>query len=172
MNAKKSVDFVKLLMGILSVILAFFVISNPAASVLSLTWIIGVFLIINGVMRFSNRNTLRSMGMSNTGMLTFSAVLDIILGLIILFVPASGEIYIWIVLSLALIMDSAFELFAAGVIKQASTGLYWFTVILAVLGIILGFILLFNPILTLGVAVLLLGAYFLVYGIMDIVTAF
>lgn len=172
MNAKKSVDFVKLLMGILSVILAFFVISNPAASVLSLTWIIGVFLIINGVMRFSNRNTLRSMGMSNTGMLTFSAVLDIILGLIILFVPASGEIYIWIVLSLALIMDSAFELFAAGIIKQASTGLYWFTVILAVLGIILGFILLFNPILTLGVAVLLLGAYFLVYGIMDIVTAF
>lgn len=172
MSAKRDFDFLKLLMGILSVGLAYFVLSNPASAVISLVWMVGLFLVINGVIRFANRNTLRSMEMSNTGMLTVSAVLDIILGLIILFVPASGITYIWIVLTLGLIMDSTFELFAAQFVKKLSTGLYWFTVIMAILGIILGIFLLFNPIAAVGLAVALLGAYFLVYGIMNIVAAF
>lgn len=172
MNKSTGFDIVKLLLGILSVGLAYFVLANPASAVISLVWMVGLFLIINGVMRFANRNALRSMGMNNTGLLTFSAVLDIVLGIVVLVVPASGVTYIWIVLSMALIMDSMFELFAARFVKDASTGLYWFIVVMAILGIILGFFLLFNPIAAVGVAVALLGAYFLVYGIMNIVTAF
>lgn len=172
MNKSTGFDIVKLLLGILSVGLAYFVLANPASAVISLVWMVGLFLIINGVMRFANRNALRSMGMNNTGLLTFSAVLDIVLGIVVFVVPASGVTYIWIVLSMALIMDSMFELFAARFVKDASTGLYWFIVVMAILGIILGFFLLFNPIAAVGVAVALLGAYFLVYGIMNIVTAF
>lgn len=172
MNAKKNFDLVQLLMGILSVALAYFVLVNPASAVISLIWVVGIFLIINGVMRFANRNAVRDMGMSNTGLLTFTAVLDIIMGLAVLFIPATGLTYIWIVLSMSLIMNSAFQLFSANFVKSVSTGLYWFTVIMAVFGIILGFVLLFNPMFALGLAVALLGAYFLIYGIMNIVSAF
>lgn len=172
MNAKKSFDFVQLLMGILSIALAYFVLVNPTSAVISLIWIVGIFLIINGVMRFVGRSAARDMGMSNTGLLTFTAVLDIIMGLAVLFIPASGITYIWIVLSMSVLMNSIFRLFTAKALKAVSTGLYWFTIILAILGIILGIMLLMDPVFALGLAVALLGAYFLVYGIMNIVSAF
>lgn len=172
MNAKKNFDLVQLLMGILSVALAYFVLVNPASAVISLIWIVGIFLIINGVMRFAGRNVAREMGASSTGLLTFTAVLDIIMGLAVLFIPASGITYIWIVLSMSVLMNSTFRLFTAKALKSVSTGLYWFTVILAILGIILGIMLLMDPLFALGLAVALLGAYFLVSGIMSIVSAF
>lgn len=172
MSKSNGFDIIKLLLGLLSVGLSYYVLTNPVSAIYSLVWIIGIFLIINGIMRFAGRNTARSLGMKNTGMMTFSAILDILFGLLVIFVPASGIAYIWIVLSMALILDSAFELFAASLVKETSKGLYWFIIIMAILGMILGFILLFNPVTAVAVAVALLGAYFLVYGIMNIVTAF
>jgi len=172
MSKSNGFDIVKLLLGILSVALSYFVLANPAITMVSLIWLVGGFLIVNGIMRLVNRSVARDMGMKNTGMLTFSAILDILLGLLLIAVPQTGVAYVWIVMSMALILDSAFELFAANLIKEASTGLYWFIVIMAILGIIVGFILLFNPAAAIAVAVSLIGAYFLVYGIMDIVTAF
>ncbi|MZM07541.1 hypothetical protein GT958_09365, partial [Bifidobacterium pseudocatenulatum] len=70
------------------------------------------------------------------------------------------------------IADSVFALLAADLAKGVSNGYYWFTVIVNILGIILGIMLLFNPISSALTLSFLVGFYFMLFGITHIVYAF
>ncbi|KRN33213.1 hypothetical protein IV68_GL000011 [Weissella halotolerans DSM 20190] len=168
---KKEFDPFKLIMGILSLILAYFVMTRVGITVQVMVILVGIFMLVNGVIRFMGRNKLRKLGMDKTGWLTFSAILDILVGILVLVMPDFGIVYIWILLTIGLFMDSLFELWAARFVKE-SKGYYWFTIIFAIIGIVLAIIMMFSPALALTFGVALLGAYFMVYGIMEVVEAF
>ncbi|MBX4172024.1 HdeD family acid-resistance protein [Weissella viridescens] len=173
MNQSKGFDIFSLVLGILSLVLAFVVLKFPGGSLAAIVIVIGIFMIIDGILHFSQRGHLRSIGMKSTGMLTFLAILDIIVGLAIIIWPASfGAIYVWIFVAIGMVMDSLFELWAAKYIKQVGKGYYWFVVIMAIIGLILGIVMMFSPAFGLSFVVALLAAYLLVFGVMEIVKAF
>ena len=70
------------------------------------------------------------------------------------------------------IMDSIGELIVSDVFKSLSSGYYWFKIIMNVLGLILGIMMLFNPIISALTISFLVGLYFLTAGIDFIVTSF
>ncbi|KRN77632.1 HdeD family acid-resistance protein [Weissella minor] len=173
MNESKGFDIFSLVLGILSVILAFFVLNHPGVSMSVVIIIIGIFMLVDGILHFGRRSRLRELGMKSTGMLTFSAVIDIIAGLMIIFMPTSfGAMYVWIVVAVGMVMDSLFELWAAKYVKHLGKGYYWFIVIMAILGIIFGIVMMFSPAFALTFVVAMVAAYFLVFGIVQIVNAF
>ncbi|HAP9234537.1 TPA: hypothetical protein IWI47_001253, partial [Enterococcus faecium] len=56
--------------------------------------------------------------------------------------------------------------------RGVSEGYYWFTIIVNILGILLGIFLLFNPISSALTLSFLVGFYFMLFGITHIVYAF
>lgn len=170
-NEKRKFDPFLLLMGILSIVLGVLVIRNPAASLFSLIILIGIFMIVDGIIKFSQRNVMHQAGLS-TGMVTFSAVLDIIIGIMIFFMKDFGAVYVWIAFAIGFIMDSGFELWGSRFIPKDHPGYYWVNVILGIIGVILGIALLFYPQLALATAVMLLAFYLVFFGILQIVKSF
>lgn len=70
------------------------------------------------------------------------------------------------------IIDSIGELLIADVFKAVSRRYYWFKVVMNVLGLILGIMMLFNPIVSALTISFLVGLYFLTSGIDFIVSSF
>ena len=70
------------------------------------------------------------------------------------------------------IADSVLALFTADLARGVSEGYYWFTIIVNILGILLGIFLLFNPISSALTLSFLVGFYFMLFGITHIVYAF
>lgn len=101
-----------------------------------------------------------------------SAIIDIIAGLIVLFRPGVGIVFIAIMFAIWFIFDSAIDIATAGVFKQFSRGYSVWLIILSILGIILGIILLFSPMLSAMTIVWLLSAYLLTFGIIKVIQAF
>lgn len=84
--------FVDLLMGVLYGVVGFMVLANPAASAVSLTLLIAMFLIIGGIFRLVAAVTTRY---PNRGWLAFHGVIALILGVLIWQQwPASG---LWVI---------------------------------------------------------------------------
>ncbi len=89
-----------------------------------------------------------------------------------LFNIGAGVVALPFVFAVWFIADSVFALLAADLAKGVSNGYYWFTVIVNILGIILGIMLLFNPISSALTLSFLVGFYFMLFGITHIVYAF
>lgn len=108
----------------------------------------------------------------SSGWLIFSAILDIILGIIFLFQPGFGVLFIAIIFAIWFILDSITELISAKFFKEFHRGYYWFIVILAILSLVLGVILLFSPLLSAITVVWLVSTFLIVFGIMKLIQAF
>lgn len=165
---KNSFKPLMLILGILSIILGVIIPKNFGASLTILSFIVGAFILVEGGIKFSERNVVQNLGFG-TGWITFSAVIDIIFGILCFITPELGITYIWILFSISFIVDSIFELLATKLIdRRNQTGLFWFNVILGVLGLILGFYLLFSPMLAISTLLFIISFYLVFFGILQI----
>lgn len=171
LNKQRDFDPLMLLLGIISVIVGFLVLKWPAASLTTLAFIVGFFMVVEGIVKFSEKKVIVASGKNSTW-LVISAIIDIVFGLVCFFVPGLGLMYIWILFSILFIVDSIFELWGSKFIPNDRKGYYWLTVILGVLGFILGIALLFNPMLALSTVLFLVSFYLMFFGILQIIKAF
>lgn len=105
-------------------------------------------------------------------MIIFAAILDIILGIIVLVYPGWGILYIAILFAIWFIVDSIIEIKAAKLFKEFHRGYATWLVVLGVISIIMGVVLLFSPLLSAMTIVWLVSVMLIVFGIMHVVQAF
>lgn len=160
-----------LILGIASIIIGFLIPRYPKASLLTLAFLVGVFIFIEGLIKLGERKIIRNFH-SETGWLTFSAILDLIFGIICFLIPAVGLSYLWMMFSITFILDSFFELWASRLIPSSRRNYYWVDVVLGVVGIILGVILLFNPMYALSTILFLIAFYFIFFGVLQVIKSF
>jgi uncharacterized membrane protein HdeD (DUF308 family) len=77
-----------------------------------------------------------------------------------------------VIFALWFIISSANELTIAGFFHQLNVGYYWLLFILDILGLIIGVVLLFSPMLSAITMVWLISFYLIVIGIVKIIQAF
>ena len=86
------------LMGVIALVAAFFAIFSPAVTAVALTWILGIWLIVRGVMElalsFSDRRT------APRGLMLLGAAIDFLLGVLFVANPGAGVVGIAFVLGL------------------------------------------------------------------------
>lgn len=94
-----------LISGILNIILGMLLVTSPAPDLLvSFGFLFGMDMLVLGFEQLSATGTLSAVGVSGTGWITLNAVLNIIVGLILLFSPITSVIAISIVVALYLIV--------------------------------------------------------------------
>ena len=93
--------------GILTVILALFVLYNQAFTMLTLPFVFGMWLIFSGITRFVQSFDLKAFGVRGWGWFTAEGLLLALVGVISFLNPIAGMEAISVVLGISLILEGA-----------------------------------------------------------------
>ena len=100
------------------------------------------------------------------------AIVDVILGILFILNIPAGVAALGYIFAFWFLFDSIVALLNVGHLKQFNTGLYIVSMILNILGVIVGILLLMDPVVTAVTMVTLVGFYFAFFGINAIIIAF
>lgn len=169
---KRKFNWMSFLVGILFLLVSLVAFQNPETSLVAIVIYFAVTAIINGIYSLFIRTRIKEFtGYRSTGFLVL-AIAEILIGLVLLFRLDTGIIALAYVFALWFIMDSVRNLFLLGPTRLVSVPLYWFSMIVNILGIFVGFSLIVDPIVSLLTISFLVGFYFLMNGLIYIVGAF
>ena len=172
MNERKTVDWGSLILGILFVIVSLMSFQDPVGNLMAIVVVFAIFAFLKGIFELFVRNRMKELSGYKGKTPLVVGIIDILVGIFFLFNIGAGVVALPFVFAVWFIADSVFALLAADLAKGVSNGYYWFTVIVNILGIILGIMLLFNPISSALTLSFLVGFYFMLFGITHIVYAF
>lgn len=168
----KRFDWAGFILGVLFVILGCAAMYHMDTTLKFVSVLIGIGAILKGIYEIWLRQTVNSLLDHKSVWLLIMAILDIILGIIFLCFHAVGALTIAYIFAIWFIIDCVGQLQVSNFYRQFGKGYYWLLVVLNVIGIIMGVVLLFNPMLSAFALVWLIATFLILIGILAIVAAF
>lgn len=171
-DARRKFDWFSLIIGILLVVLGAAAINAPEKTLTLISIFVGIGALAKGIYTIWFRKTMQDFtGMKHTFLL-ISAVVDIILGLLLLLKINFGIGVLAYLFAFWFIFDSIMQLFADHFFKAMSRSYFDVLIVLNIITLILGIILLFNPMLSVYTLVGLVAFYLFFIGVVKIIQAF
>ncbi len=168
----KKIDWIELIIGILFFILSLAAFNDPTGSLVSITIYIGIITIIKGLFYLFFYYKLKKIAKKNTVSFIFVGVLDIILGAVLLSNISYGVIALPFIFSIWFLTDSIGNLFSLDMAREISSGYFWFSLIINIIGIMLGISLLYNPIISALTLSFIVGSYLMIVSFSLVAHAF
>ena len=161
--------WLSLIIGILLIITGFILFVNPIETTLALVQVISILLIIMGIVRivrfFSNE-------IFKSGMFLIGGILDIVLGIIMIYNrPATTIAFLWLI-GFWQIFHGINELVLSIDIKQLGFKRWWLGILAGIIGIIFGFMLINNLMLSTVYVSVSIGISMFMFGVTFISTFF
>ena len=150
-----------LIMGTLLLIVAVIIFSYPVKNFYTLTWLIGLFILINGVIQLLFRRAARALAGSGSGLIVVIGIIDIIFGLLVIFNVGASSTFFIFMFAAWFIVSSIIGLMTIS--KQSR--LKGLSIIVNVLGLLLGIILLFNPMMGMILVSTMIAITFAILGV-------
>ena len=172
MRRRSKFGWMELIVGILLAGLGIMTFIKPGGILTGVIIIYGLIAVITGIadMIFYIRME-RHMGFAPT-LALIAGVLSVMAGLMLLIYPGIGEGVISILFPLWFITHCVSRLSHLGIVKiTAGRGYYYFTMVINVIGLIVGILMILQPAVTLLALNYLIGFYLLLLGIDNIVLA-
>lgn len=169
---KKRFDWASLILGIVLVVLGCVSIMHPDKSLHLLCILVGVGLLLLGIYELWARKEDAGMARLSFWLAARYRYSRHCFGDRLLVYQNFGTTVIAVIFALWFIISSANELTIAGFFHQLNVGYYWLLFILDILGLIIGVVLLFSPMLSAITMVWLISFYLIVIGIVKIIQAF
>ena len=152
--------------GVIALIIGILFITMPGVTISTLCILVGIFLLLNGLMAL-----IKAMKTSNAKKtLLLYGLICLAAGLIILINPALLAGIFVIAFSLLVIISGANQLAAAIKTKSTPGSARILAALTGILSLALGLALLLRPDIGLKVIIMLIGIYFLAFGILAIAT--
>ena len=172
MQPRWGFDWHELITGVLSLIAAYVVIGMPRVSLTAMSVIFGFLAILSGLTTLSGVSKLRDF-VGNWAVGAFIlAIIDLLIGLFFIIKPSSGIVVLGYVVAFWFIIDAIERLIVVAHLRDFGTGYFIASIILDVLPLILGVLLLINPVIAMMSVTWLIGFYLIVFGINAIMLAF
>lgn len=173
MTQKSKFKWTELILGILLILLGIYTFAKPSTALTSVVILYGLLSIITGAADIVIYVALeRRTGFGPTLSLV-TGVLSILVGLLILLNPAAGKWTLAVFFPIWFIAHCISRLANIGLTRiVAGTAYFYFSLIINILGLLLGFILILNPwasVLTMSYTI---GFYLILIGVGSIVMAF
>lgn len=172
MMTQRKTDWGSLILGILFILTALLSFRDPLGDLVSLVILFAVLAILKGIFELFFRNKLKELTGIKAYVPIITALANSAIGIYLLFNLTIGVTLLPYVFAIWFVVDSILSLFTLDLAKKVSTGYFWFSLILTILGIFLGFMLLVNPLSSALTLSFLVGTYFMLFGINQIVYAF
>ncbi|OFN02520.1 hypothetical protein HMPREF2626_02565 [Aerococcus sp. HMSC062A02] len=171
-NNDQSFGWGHFILGILFIILALFAFRDPLASLMTLAFVFAIGILFRGIYQLMVRHRLKeSFGIKPTHLLIFG-IINILLGLYLVFKPGLSASILPFIFAFWIFISAIFGFMSLSAIKQVSRPLFWLTLILNIIALIVAVFLIFNPLSALVSLTFLVAFYFLLSGIQHIIYAF
>ena len=147
MQAKTPFRITEILLGILFIFLAIYTLTHPLRGAGFLVILYAISAIVTGIFDIFAYVNMKKNGTATGGELSIvSAILTLIVGIILVFSPGTGVWVLTFLFPIWFILHAVMRLSTISLIKESGgKGLYWFTLIINVICIILGVLMLFDP---------------------------
>lgn len=170
MRDSSTVNWWRLLLGIFAIIVSLLSFNNVTGNLVSVVIFYAIFAICKGIFELFVRRTIEDLTGFRSFLPIIIGVIDIVIGIYLLFNLNIGLTILPYVFAIWFIVDSVLGLFTLDI--GLGAGYLWFSLILSILGIVVGISLLFDPLSSALTLSFMVGFYFMLFGIDEIVSAF
>ncbi len=168
-----NVNWANLLLGIIYIIVAIIAFKDPTASLLSISILLGIAVILSGIGEITISKTInRYYPDDNYNLRLISGIVQIILGVVILVDINTTFVALPYIFAIWFIFTSTMGIILANPLRLIANGIWTTLLVLNILGIILGVMMISNPLSGYITIVMLVGLYFLILGIRTIIHSF
>lgn len=169
MTRRSSYGWIELILGILLIILGIYSAGQPIGTLLGFVIVYAIVALITGIADIVVFIRLRSRAGASSWVTLVTGIISIICGILLLVNPNAGAWALSFLFPIWFIVHCINRLANLGYIREtAGNGMYWFTLIVNVISIILGIMLIFMP----GAAALtlsfLISFYLILAGVSSI----
>lgn len=172
MRNKKTLGWGELILGVLLIVLGIYSFSRPASALADVTYLYGILALITGVIDIVFYVKLEQRTGFGPGLSLAGGILSVIAGLLILLYPSAGAWALMVLFPIWFIAHCISRLTRLPLIRLAGrSGYYYFTLILNILGIVLGFLMIVDPMISIFSIGYVIGIYLLFLGIDSLVSA-
>lgn len=149
--------------GVLAIILGVWMWQKPVNAVIAMTWLFGIVMLITGIGSIVVWNDIRKITQRSTGLL-INGVLNVIIAAIMIFSHTTSFLMLAILFAVWFIVDSC-TWFSFSELSVHPT----LSKVFSIIGVILGVLLLFSPMLSLSTLVVFVSVTLIIYGFVVIV---
>lgn len=170
---RSTFGWVEILLGILMIGLGIYTLLNPVESIYAFVIVYAIVAIISGIADFVFFYQMEKRGGFGSTMMLISGILNVLVGILLLTNISAGTLTLTLLFPVWFIFRCIARLSNLDYVKAFGSSLeYWVALIANILGIILGIMLLFNPLLSATTMVYFVGFYLLVAGLSSIIVGF
>lgn len=166
MKSRTQIGWLELLIGLAFAALGVLTLMNPSTVLTTLVVVYGIAAIVGGIFDVIYFFRMERKAGFEPIMLLVSGLLSIAVGVLLLFFTKTGGIAAGILFAIWFIIRCVARLMNLGYVKEVSgTAYFWLTLVVNVIGVIIGIMLLFNPVTSAITMVDFIGIYLLILGI-------
>lgn len=164
---KSTIGWVEIILGILMVVLGIYTLINPVEqTIMAIVIAYAIVAIVSGIADFVIYYRLEKRGGFGSAMMILSGVLNVLVGILLLFNLGAGAWTLTILFPIWFIVHCFARLMNLDYVKVFGGRFqFWVSLIANVIGIILGVMLLFNPFASMLSMVYFVAFYLLVVGL-------
>lgn len=160
--------WISIISSVIFILLGIILVAHPETSLTIMSYAICILLVGNGVYQLL-------MGYHSVSLALLDGfsggLLSIILGILILMKPVALAVIIPIAIGLWFIISSSYKLRIAIILRSTNESIWTLLFVMALLMMICGIILIFNPLSALVAITRMIGILMIIYSIIDIVEA-
>ncbi|MEB7810579.1 DUF308 domain-containing protein [Staphylococcus xylosus] len=171
MHQSSTIKWSSLIIGVSFLIIGVFIISFPEENLFAITWLIGLLFIINGFLEIFVRQVIKRTANQSATMLVILGIINIILGLLILFNVVTSTTFIVYLFAIWFIINAFFNIFNVTPLEKSNKIFHIISIILNISAILFGIILLFNPLIAAFIIAIFISAVFFIIGVSYIIDA-
>ena len=170
MKSRKAVGRGEFIFGVLLIILGIYTFIRPSAALEGATHIYGVFALMTGIMDIAYYIKIEQRTGFPPAISLVSGIISVIAGVFILFNIVAGEWALLILFPIWFIMHCIGRLSHLPFVRLTCvSGYYYFTMAVNIIGLILGFTMILNPVLSFLSASYIIAIYLLILGIDSVI---
>ena len=172
MRKRSAFGFLELIIGIIMVFLGVFIFVRPETALTGIVILYGIIAVVMGITDIMFYVKMERYTGFGPAVSLISGIFSVMAGIMLLVYPSAGKWILVLLLPIWFIAHCISRLSHLSIIRIiAGSFFYYFTLIMNIIGIIVGCMMIINPVISLFTAGFLIGIYFILSGIDSIVMA-
>lgn len=172
MRKRSAFGWLELIIGIIMVFLGVFIFVHPETALTGIVILYGIIAVVMGISDIMFYVKMERYTGFGPAVSLISGIFSVMAGIMLLVYPSAGKWILVLLLPIWFIAHCISRLSHLSIIRiMAGSFFYYFTLIMNIIGIIVGCMMIINPVISLFTAGFLIGIYFILSGIDSIVMA-
>ncbi len=172
MKRRSVLGWGELTIGLILLVLGIFTLVRPSSALTGIVFVYGILAVVTGIADIVFYAKVEQHTGFGPAISLVTGILSTLAGVLLLFNPGAGKWAMAILFPLWFIAHCISRLTHLAIIRlTAGTGYYYFTLVVNILGLLLGIVMIFNSLLSFLTVSYIIGGYLILMGIDHLVLA-